>query len=108
MRDTYEAETAWAPGFAGPELRSVRIGAREAELTRARAAAEARAAEARGDHDQAERQRALAGSSETLRAWYEQHAAELEQADADSREGEHPTEGAPPLAVAPHPTLRPP
>ena len=56
IRDSYEAETAWAPRFVSPELRSMRISAREAEFTRARAAAEARAAEARGDQAAAERQ----------------------------------------------------
>ena len=84
----------------------MRVGAREAELTRARAAAEARAAEARGDDVQAERQRGLARSSQTLRAWYENHAAELEQADADYREWSHATEGARQLAVAADAELR--
>ena len=106
IRDTYQAETAWAPRFVGPQLRSVRVGAREAELTRARAAEEARAAEARGDDVQAERQRGLVRSSVTLRAWYENHAAELEQADADYREWSHATQGARQLAVAADAELR--
>ena len=106
IRDNYEAETAWAPRFVGPELRSVRTGAREAELTRARAAAEARVAESRGDHAQAERQRGLARSSQTLRAWYENHAAELEQTDADYREWQHATEGARQLAIVADAELR--
>jgi hypothetical protein len=106
MRDTYEAETAWAPRFVSPELRSVRTGAREAEFTRARAAAEARAAEARGDHERAELQKTLARSSQALRGWYENRAAELEQADDDYREWEHATEGARALAVAADAELR--
>jgi hypothetical protein len=106
IRDSYEAETAWAPRFVGPQLRSVRIAAREAELTRARAAAEARAAEARGDHEEAARQQKLAASSVSLRSWYETRAAELEQADADYREWEHTVEGPLRLAVAADAELR--
>jgi len=106
MRDTYEAETAWAPRFVGPELRAVRVGAQQSELGRARAAAEARAAQARGDHDQAERQRGLAASAETLRTWYEARTGELEQADQDYRDWEHATEGARRLAAAADAELR--
>ena len=100
IRDSYEAETAWAPRFVTPELRSVRAGAQHEELARARAAAEARAAEARGDADTAERQRGLARSAETLRDWYTARTAELEEAEADYRDWEHTTEGARMLAVA--------
>ena len=99
MRDTYEAETAWAPRFVSPELRAVRVGAQQAELTRARAAAEVRAAQARDDHRQAERQRSLAASAETLRGWYEARTGELEQADEDYRDWEHATEGSRRLAA---------
>src|SRR5260370_34849525 len=99
-RDTYEAETGGAPRFVGPELRSVRVGARDAELARARAAAEARTAGARGDHDQAERQHGLARSAETLRDWYRARAAELDQAHPDYRDWEHATEGPRRLAIA--------
>jgi hypothetical protein len=106
IRDTYQAETAWAPRFVSPELRSMRIGAREAELTRARAAAEARAAQARGDHEEAARQQRLAKSSVALRSWYETRAAQLEQADADYREWQHATEGSRQLAIAADAELR--
>jgi len=106
MRDSYEVETAWAPRFVSPQLRSMRTAARETELTRARAAAEARAAEAKGDQARAEQQRHLAASSVTLRGWYEQRAADLEQAEADYREWEHATEGARALAVAADAELR--
>ena len=82
-----------------PELRAVRVGAQQAELTRARAAAEVRAAQARDDHRQAERQRSLAASAETLRGWYEARTGELEQADEDYRDWEHATEGSRRLAA---------
>jgi hypothetical protein len=100
IRDSYEAETAWAPRFVTPELRSMRNAVREAELTRARAAAEARAAEAKGDQARADQQRRLAESSVSLRGWYEQRTADLEKADTDYREWERTTEGARALAVA--------
>jgi len=32
LRDTYPTETAWAPQWAGDELRQVRLGARQARL----------------------------------------------------------------------------
>jgi hypothetical protein len=106
IRDSYEAETAWAPRFVTPELRSVRAGAQHEELARARATAEARAADARGDAETAERQRGLARSAETLRDWYTARTAELEEAEADYREWEHTTEGSRALAVAADAELR--
>ena len=53
LRDTYPIETAWAPRYVGDELRQVRAAAWDARLAGLRAAAEARAAEHRGDHDHA-------------------------------------------------------
>ena len=49
LRDTYPIETAWAPRYVGDELRQVRAAAWDARLAGLRAAAEARAAEHRGD-----------------------------------------------------------
>ena len=53
LRDTYPVETAWAPQYVGDELRQVRAAAWDARLAGLRAAAEARAAAQRGDHDHA-------------------------------------------------------
>src|SRR5262249_36326970 len=53
LRDTYPVETAWAPPYVGDELRQVSAAAWDARLTGLRAAADARAAEHLGDHDQA-------------------------------------------------------
>jgi conjugative relaxase-like TrwC/TraI family protein len=106
IRDSYEAETAWAPRFVTPELRSIRSGAQHEELVRARAAAEARAAEGRGDLAAAQRQRGLARAAETLRDWYQARTAELEVTDADYRDWEHTTEGARALAIAADAELR--
>ena len=51
LRDTYAAETAWAPRHLGKELRLARLGAFDADLGAIRAAAEADAARKTGDHD---------------------------------------------------------
>ena len=53
LRDTYPVETAWAPQYVGDELRQVRDAAWDARLTSLRVAADARAAQLRGDHRQA-------------------------------------------------------
>ena len=49
IRDTYAAETAWAPRHVGRELRLARLGAANADLGAIRAAAEADAARKAGD-----------------------------------------------------------
>ena len=61
LRDTYPVETAWAPRYVGDELRQVRAAAWNAHLAALRASAEAKAADSRGQHDTAARQRELAG-----------------------------------------------
>ena len=53
IRDTYAAETAWAPRHVGKELRLARLGAANADLGAIRAAAEADAARKAGDHGRA-------------------------------------------------------
>src|SRR6185437_1772819 len=53
LRDTYPTETAWAPRYVGDELRQVRGAAWDARLAGLRSAAEAHAAEHRGDDDHA-------------------------------------------------------
>ena len=70
LRDTYPIETAWAPRWVGDELRQVRTGAREAHLTAIRAAAEAQAAQRRGQHEEATRQQALAASYQAMHDAY--------------------------------------
>ena len=62
LRDTYPTETAWAPMWAGDELRQVRVGAQDAILAAARAGAEAAAAERSGRDEAAARHRILAAS----------------------------------------------
>ena len=63
LRDTYPLETAWAPQYVGDELRQVRAAAWDARLAAVRAAAEADAAQRRG---QPERSRPAAGAGRQL------------------------------------------
>ena len=63
LRDTYPLETAWAPQYVGDELRQVRAAAWDARLAAVRAAAEAEAAQRRG---QPERSRPAAGAGRQL------------------------------------------
>ena len=70
LRDTYPLETAWAPKWVGDELRQVRTGAQEARLAAVRAAAEAAAAQRRGQHEEASRQQELAASYQAMHDAY--------------------------------------
>ena len=56
LRDIYPIETAWAPKWVGDELRQVRAAAWHARLAGLRAAADADAAQRRGQHDHAAQQ----------------------------------------------------
>ena len=83
IRDTYAAETAWAPRHVGRELRLARLGAANADLGAIRAAAEADAARKAGDHDRAERHETLAASYRAMRDRYRQQEAIFAQTMAD-------------------------
>ena len=72
IRDTYAAETAWAPRHVGKELRLARLGAANADLDAIRAAAEADAARKTGDHERAARHEVLAASYRAMRDHYRQ------------------------------------
>ena len=61
LRDTYPIETAWAPKWAGDELRQVRAAAWDARLAGLRTSAEAAVAQQRGDHQEAARKEEPAG-----------------------------------------------
>ena len=77
IRDTYAAETAWAPRHVGRELRLARLGAANADLGAIRAAAEADAARKAGDHDRAGRHEILAASYRAMRDRYRQQESTL-------------------------------
>ena len=100
LRDTYPVETAWAPRYVGDELRQVRAAAWDARLVGLRAAAEARAADRRGDHDQAAGQRKLAGGYRALEEAYRQREAVFAQTMADRADWETTTCAQRQLAVA--------
>ena len=106
IRDTYAAETAWAPRHAGKELRLSRLGAFDAGLSAIRADAEADAARKAGDHARAGRYETLAASYRALRDHYQQREHTLAQAMADRQEWEHATARTRHLAIAADAELR--
>ena len=106
LRDTYAAETAWAPRHVGKELRLARLGAFDAALGAIRAAAEAQAARKTGDHDHAGQHETLAASYRALRDLYQQREHTLAQAMADRQDWDHATAGSRHLAIAADTELR--
>jgi len=106
IRDTYTAETAWAPRHVGKELRLSRLGVFDAVLSAIRADAEADAARKAGDHARAERHETLAASYRALRDHYQQRKHTLAQAMADRQKWEHATGRTRHLAIAADAELR--
>ena len=106
IRDTYAAETAWAPRHVGKELRLARLGAANADLGAIRAAAEADAARKAGDHDRAGRHEDLAASYRAMRDRYRQQETLFAQTMADRQEWEHATAHSRHLAIAADAELR--
>ena len=100
LRDTYPLETAWAPPYVGDELRQVRAGARQARLAAIRAAAEAAAAQHRGQHEEASRQQALAASYQALHYAYTERETVFAAVMADRAEWDAATRHQRHLAVA--------
>ena len=106
LRDTYAAETAWAPRHVGRELRLSRLGAFDAALDAIRAAAEADAARKTGDHARAARHEYLATSYRALHDFYREREQTFAQTMADRQEWEHATARSRQLAIAAHAELR--
>jgi hypothetical protein len=106
IRDTYAAETCWAPRHVGKELRLVRLGAANAELDAIRADAEADAARKAGDHERAGRHEFWAASYRAMRGRYQAQEQIFAQTMADRAEWEHATEHTRHLAVAADAELR--
>lgn len=106
LRDTYAAQTAWAPRHVGKELRLSRLGAFDTALRAIRADAEAQAACKTGDHDRAARHEHLAASYRALRDHYQQQEQTLAQTIANRKEWEHATAGSRSLAIAADAELR--
>jgi hypothetical protein len=106
LRDTYPIETAWAPQYVGDELRQARAAAWDARLSALRAAAEARAAEHRGDHDHAAAQHNLAAGYQALEQAYRQRETVFAQTMADRADWDKATRAQRQLAVAADAELR--
>ena len=106
LRDTYPTETGWAPPWVGDELRQVRAAALDARLAGLRAAAEAHAAQQRGNHADAARQRELAGSYQALHDAYRQREDVFAAVMADRADWDAATRAQRHLAVAADAELR--
>ncbi len=72
LRDTYPAETAWAPAWVGDELRQVRRGAQDAKLAAIRTQAEAATARRSRRDATVDRHDALAASYRAMAAAYDE------------------------------------
>jgi conjugative relaxase-like TrwC/TraI family protein len=106
LRDTYPVETAWAPPYVADELRQVRAAAWVARLAGLRAAADARTAGQRGDHDHATAERKLAASYQALERAYRRREAVFAQTVADRADWDKATRAQRHLAVAADAELR--
>ena len=106
IRDTYAAETPWAPCHVGGELRLARLGAINADQSVIRAAAEADAARKAGDYPRADRHEELAASYQAMGGCYRQQETVFAQTMTDRREWEHATSHSRRLAVAADAELR--
>jgi hypothetical protein len=100
IRDTYAAETVWAPPHVGKELRLARLGADNADLSAIRAAAEAQAARKAADHNRSVRQETLAASYRAMHDLYQQREKTFAHAMAGGHEWEHATARSRYLAIA--------
>ncbi len=80
-RAQYEAETSWAPPYAGRELRQVRAAHLDMSARQIRHQAEARAATARGDEQAATKHASLADSAQTAAKFYQARGDLDEQLD---------------------------
>jgi hypothetical protein len=106
LRDTHPIETAWAPQWAGDELRQVRAAAWNARLAAIRASAEAKAAGARSQHDNAARHHELGDSYQALHDAYRQRETVFAAAMADRADWDAATRAQRHLAVAADAELR--
>jgi hypothetical protein len=103
MRDSYKAETEWAPPHVGRQLRGVRLVAENARQQAIRCHAEAQTAT---DVETAERHTRMAASAEALQEVCGRIEASLSEAMDDRRAWEQITAGPRRLAVAADSELR--
>jgi AAA domain/TrwC relaxase len=106
IRDSYAAETCWAPCHVGKELRLVRVGAQNADLGAIREDAEAEAARKAGEVERAARHDGWAASYRAMRDRYQAQEEIFAQTMTDRAEWEQATEQTRHLAVAADAELR--
>ena len=106
LRDTYPVETAWAPPYVGDELRQVRAAAWDTRLAGLRAAADARAAQQHGNHQEAGRKHTLAASYQALCEAHRQRERVFAAVMVDRVDWEKATVAQRQLAVAADAELR--
>jgi hypothetical protein len=106
MRSTYAAETAWAPRYAGNELRLAHGALLSSSAQVARAQAEAVVARRAGDEVRAQRHERIAASSEANAQMLRQIVDADEKLMADRQEWTTRTAGPWLLAVQADATLR--
>jgi hypothetical protein len=106
LRDTYPIETAWAPPWAGDELRQARTGARDAHLAALRITVEADAAHRRGEHEKARQHQSLASSYLAMHDIYRERETALAATMEDRTDWERTTRQQRQLAVAADAELR--
>jgi len=106
LRDTYPVETAWAPPWAGDELRQSRAAARDARLAALRWAAEADAASRQGENEQAARHQELAASYQAMHQAYREREITFAAGMEDRADWERATRRQRQLAVAADGELR--
>jgi conjugative relaxase-like TrwC/TraI family protein len=106
LRDTYTAETAWAPRWPGGLLRQARTAGERARLAAIRAEAEAKAAASRGDPALAWRHEDLAASYHALHLAYARRETVLATAMDDRAHWERATAARRSRAIAADAELR--
>jgi hypothetical protein len=106
IRDTYTAETQWAPRHVGRELRLVRQGAHNAELNATLQHAEIQAARKNNDHNRADRHEHWAASYQAMRDHYRNLEDTFAKTMDDRREWEQATQHSRRLAIAADAELR--
>ena len=99
-RNTYEAETAWAPRWVGDELRQVRTGADDAETKAVVYAAQAEAARKQDKLDAAQLHEDMARSHQAMAGRYRGFEAAFAKTMEARQEWERTTEQQRHLALA--------
>jgi hypothetical protein len=106
VRDTYRAETSWAPQYTAERLRALRGAVIDTTAMAARSAAEAQAARSRGETELAARHEAIAASGRKAGEWYRQQATADEITLHDYQAWARVTAGSRRLAVLADSELR--